>query len=295
MAVIVVTDSSARIPADEVRMLGIRIAPLHILVDGVDLRDGVDDVPFDLYQRNQVTTAGASPNELAEVYRQALIDSRGDGVVAVHISGLLSSTVNSARQAAQEFNGSVRVIDSKSAALGTGFIAMSAASCARHGADLDSVAEEAESLVLQVHSYIVVHRLDNLRRSGRIGTAASWLGTALALKPLLRIDETGRLVLVQRVRTSSKATAAMVEQVIEVVGEGRAALAVHHIGNEAGAADVAATLAAALPGCGPAIVTDLGPVLGVHVGMGSVAVIVQMRAEHGATILPFKRAKDPED
>jgi DegV family protein with EDD domain len=292
VTVIVVTDSSARIPADEVRKLGIRIAPRHILVDGRDLRDGVDQIPFDLYERNQVTTAGATPVELSELYAQALADSGGDGVVAVHISGSLSSTLNSARQAAREFDGAVRVVDSKSAALGTGFIAIAAARCARVGGDLDSVAAEAESLVSQVFSYVVVQRLDNLRRSGRIGTAASWVGTALALKPVLKIDESGRLVLAQRVRTSSKATAAMVEQVLEIVGEGRASLAVHHIENAGGAAQVAATLAAALPGCGPAIIADLGPVLGVHLGVGSVAVVVQMRAEHDATILPFKRVKD---
>ena len=126
-------------------------------------------------------------------------------------------------------------------------------------------------------AYIVVQRLDNLRRSGRIGAAASWLGTALAVKPLLRIDD-GKLVLAQRVRTSSKATAAMVEQVLETVGEHRAALAVQHVGNPTGAADVAATLASALPACGPAVITELGPVLGVHLGPGAVGVVVALEA-----------------
>ena len=82
MPVIVVTDSSARLPGDAIAEWGIRVVPLHILVDGQDLRDGVDQVPADLYQRD-VTTAGASPAELAAVYRAALADSRGDGVVAV--------------------------------------------------------------------------------------------------------------------------------------------------------------------------------------------------------------------
>ncbi len=274
MAVVVVTDSSARLPADEVRAGGIRVVPLHILIDGRDLRDGVDAVPADLYQRGHVTTAGATPSELGAVYRQALQDSGGDGVVAVHISGELSSTLGAAEYAAREFGGAVRVVDSKSTAMGTGFVALAAARAAQAGADLDTVAAEAGSATSRIHAYIVVHRLDNLRRSGRIGTAASWLGTALALKPLLRIDEQGRLVLAQRVRTASKAVAAMVEQVLEVVGEQRAALAVHHIDNPAAAEEIAATLASALPGCGPAIVTDLGPVLGVHVGAGAVGVVV---------------------
>lgn len=272
---VVVTDSSARLPADLVAEFGVRIVPLHVLVDGRDLRDGVDDFPADLYQRTGVSTAGASPEELAASYRRARDDSGGDGVVAVHLSGALSSTVGAAEHAAAEFGGGVRVVDSKSAAMGTGFVALAAARAARDGLDLNSVVAQAESTVSRLRAYLMVQRLENLRRSGRIGTAASWLGTALALKPVLRLDD-GKLVLAQRVRTTSKATAALVELVLEAVGEGRAALAVHHVDNPAGAAQVAATLASALPACGPAIVTDLGPVLGVHLGPGAVAVVAAL-------------------
>ncbi|BBZ76690.1 hypothetical protein MANY_20270 [Mycolicibacterium anyangense] len=273
MAVVVVTDSSAGLAAEGVAESGIHVVPLHILVDGQDLRDGVDAIPADLYHRGQVSTAGATPAELAVAYRRALHDSNGDGVVAVHLSGALSSTLGAAEYAAGEFGGAVRVVDSKSAAMGTGFVALAAAGAARSGSDLEAVAAQAESTAGRVHGFIVVHRLDNLRRSGRIGTAASWLGTALSLKPLLRIDDNGQLVLAARVRTASKAIAAMVEQVLSVVGERRARLAVHHIENPDVAADIAATLAAALPGCGPAVISDLGPVLGVHVGSGAVGVV----------------------
>ena len=254
---------------------GIRVVPLHVLVDGCDLRDGRDEAPADLYQRPQVSTAGASPAELAAVYRAALADSGGDGVVAVHISTALSSTLSAAEHAAQEFGGAVRVVDSRSAGMGTGFMALAAARAARNGADLECVAAQVREAVPRVHAYIVVQRLENLRRSGRIGAAASWLGTALALKPLLRMAD-GQLVLAQRVRTTSKAIAAMVEQTLQVVGERRAALAVHHVDNPDGAADVAATLASALPACGPIVVTELGPVLGVHLGPGAVGVVVAL-------------------
>ena len=277
MPVIVVTDSSARLPADAIDEWEIRVVPLHVLFDGEDLRDGIDEAPADLYQRN-VTTAGASPTELTAVYQRALSDSRGDGVVAVHISTALSSTLGAGQHAAREFDGAVRVVDSRSAGMGTGFVALAAARAASGGADRDTVAAEAESTVSRVHAFLVVQRLENLRRSGRITAAASWLGTALAVKPLLRIDD-GKLVLAQRVRTTSKATVAMVEQVLAVVGERRAALAVHHVDNPAGAAEVAATLAGALPGCGPAIVTDLGPVLGVHLGPGAVGVVLALEPD----------------
>ena len=275
MSVVVVTDSSARLPAEAITEWGIRVVPLHVLVDGCDLRDGRDEAPADLYQRPQVSTAGASPAELAAVYRAALADSGGDGVLAVHISTALSSTLGAAEHAAQEFGGAVRVVDSRSAGMGTGFVALVAARAARNGADLEGVAAQAREAVPRVHAFIVVQRLENLRRSGRIGAAASWLGTALALKPLLRMAD-GQLVLAQRVRTTSKAIAAMVEQTLEVVGERRAVLAVHHVDNPDGAADVAATLASALPACGPIVVTELGPVLGVHLGPGALGVVVAL-------------------
>lgn len=275
MPVVVVTDSSARLPEDLLAQWDIRVVALHVLVDGKDLRDGVDAMPADLYQRPQVSTAGAGPAELAAVYRAALSAADGAGVVAVHLSAELSSTFGAAQHAAAQFGGAVRVVDSRSAGMGTGFVALAAARSARSGAGLDDVAARAESAAQRMSAYIVVQRLDNLRRSGRIGTAASWLGTALAVKPLLRIQE-GKLVLAQRVRTLSKATAAMIEQVLEAVGESRAALAVQHVDNPDGAAEVAATLTSALPGCGPVLTTDLGPVLGVHLGPGAVGVVVAL-------------------
>jgi DegV family protein with EDD domain len=267
-----VTDASSRLPADLLEKWAIRVVPLHILLDGHDLRDGVDEIPDAVY-KHHATTAAATPAELGAAYRTALADA--DAVVAVHISSALSGTYGVAERTAAELGPAVRVIDSKSAAMGTGFVALAAARAAAAGGDLDAVSDAANSAVSRSHAFIVVHGLDNLRRSGRIGGAKAWLGTALALKPLLRIEH-GKLVLAQRVRTVSKATAAMIDWVCEVVGNDSAALAVHHVANPDGANEVAAALARRLPACEPAIITPLGPVLGVHVGSGAVAVCVAL-------------------
>ncbi len=275
MAVVVVTDSSSRLQSDECKRWGIRQVPLHILLDGMDLRDGVDDVPHDIHDRH-ATTAGATPAELADAYREALADSGGDGVVGVHISAALSSTFSSAVQAAREFGPSVRLVNSRSTAMGTGFVALAAARSAESGADLDAVEAAARAAVPRGHAFIVVNRLDNLRRSGRIGTAASWLGTALSLKPLLCLDVDGRLVLSQRIRTVTKAHAAMVDQVAAVVGNRRAAIAVHHVDNHDAADAVAAALTTRLPQVERLTVTDMGPVLATHVGAGAVGVCVEL-------------------
>jgi DegV family protein with EDD domain len=274
VVVTVVTDSSARLHPDELQRWGIRQVPLHVLIDGADLLDEVDQVPYDVHDKAHVTTAGATPSDLAEFYRQALTDSRGGGVVAVHLSAALSSTFSSAVAAAREFGPSVRVVNSRSAAAGVGFVALAAARAAAGGDDLDAVEAAARAAVPRGHAFIVVHRLDNLRRSGRIGTAASWLGTALSLKPLLRLDVDGRLVLSQRIRTVSKAHAALVDAVAEVVGDRGATLAVHHVDNHDGAAEIGAALTTRLPQVNSLSITDMGPVLAVHVGGGAVGVCV---------------------
>jgi DegV family protein with EDD domain len=278
MAVVVVTDSSSRIPEDLRRQWGIRQVPLHILLDGRDLRDGVDDVPDDIHNYGQATTAAATPAELGEAYRQALADSGGDGVVAVHLSAALSGTFGAAETVADQLGSVLRVIDSKSVAMNTGFVALAAARAAASGADLDTVAESAAGAVSRNHGFIVVHQLDNLRRSGRIGGAGAWLGTKLSLKPLLRIDD-GKLVLAQRVRTANKAVATMIDRVCEVVGGRPAEIAVHHVANPDGAAGLVDALAERLPAGRLAVVTDLGPVLALHVGAGALAVCLEVAGD----------------
>jgi DegV family protein with EDD domain len=276
MPVVVVTDSSSRLQPDELKQFDIRQVPLHVLVDGTDLRDGVDDVPYDVHDRPRVTTAGATPAELAETYRQALRDSDGDGVVAVHLSAPLSSTYSSAVQVGREFGSAVRVVNSRSAAMGVGFVALAAARSADAGGDLDTVEAAARSALSRGHVFVVVHRLDNLRRSGRIRKGASWLGTALSLKPLLCLDVDGRLVLDQRIRTVSKAHAALVDRVAETVGDKRATIAVHHVDNHDAADEIGAALTTRLPQIESLVVTDMGAVLAIHVGGGAVGVVVQL-------------------
>ena len=194
----------------------------------------------------------------------------------MHISAALSSTVTSAEQAARQFSGAVRVVNSKSAAMGTGFVALAAARAAADGADVNAVEAAARSAARRVKAYVVVQRLDNLRRSGRIGTAASWLSTALSIRPVLRIDEDGRLVLAQRVRTATKALTALVEMLVDEVGDAPVAISIHHVGNPVLASEVADLLANTMAVVAQPKVTPLDPVLGVHVGAGAIAVVVDV-------------------
>ncbi|MBS2990011.1 MULTISPECIES: DegV family protein [Rhodococcus] len=270
MPVVVVTDSSACIPQESADACGIQVVPLHVLRDGCDLREGVDAMPSDL---SGVTTAGASPAELSEAYARALDMSDGDGVLAVHISRQLSGTWEAGRVAAQEFGGAVRIVDSQSAGMGLGYPALEAARLAEKGASLEEAYGRAVDVASRGRCYIVVDKLDQLRRGGRIGTAAALLGTALAMKPILHLVD-GKLVLGEKTRTTTKALARLVDSAVERAGLGRVAIAVHHMRARERADAIAEQLAERIPDVAESVVTDFSAVIGAHVGVGAIGVVV---------------------
>ncbi|MGA9871345.1 MAG: DegV family protein [Rhodococcus sp. (in: high G+C Gram-positive bacteria)] len=273
MSVIVVTDSSACLSADVANELGVEVAPLHVFVGGVDLREGVDKIPDGFAADGPVTTAGASPAELTRLYTRALNRSDGAGVVAVHISRGLSSTFDAAHQAASELGDRVRVVDSGAVGMGLGYAVLSAARAAARGESVEAVHDHAVTAAARSRSFIVVDRLDHLRRGGRIGAAAALLGTALAMKPVLHLSE-GKLVLGEKTRTSTKALTKMVEAAAGVAGDKRVALTVHHMLCPERADTVAALLADRIPQVGELQIVPFGAVLGAHVGPGAVGVVI---------------------
>ncbi|AOW92953.1 fatty acid-binding protein DegV [Rhodococcus sp. WMMA185] len=270
MPVVVVTDSSASLEPELVERYGIRVVPLHVLAGDEDLREGIDPVPADL---TGVTTSGASQNELSEAYAEALDSSGGAGVLAVHISRQLSATWEAGRQAAQKFGGNVRIIDSQSTGMGLGYPVLEAARAAKGGAALETVYRRAVDVASRGHCLIVVDKLDQLRRGGRIGTAAALLGTALAMKPVLHLVD-GRLVLKEKTRTGTKAVAKMVDAAVEYAGQGRTAIAVHHMDARRRADAVAAQLKDRIPQISDIVVTDFSAVIGAHVGVGAVGIVL---------------------
>lgn len=279
MSVVVVTDSSVNLPSDLVRDLGVLVVPLHVLVDDREIREGVDDASID-YASATVTTSAASPGELREAYERALELSGGDGVVAVHISRQLSSTWEAARQAVQDMTvhdddvaDRVRLVDSLSAGLGTGLVTLAAVRCARVGAPLDAVYDAAVAAAGRGRAFIMVNRTEQLRRGGRLSSAAAFFGTELVTKPLLQIVD-GRLELREKARTRSKAYAKLVAAAVDAAGEDGTAIAVQHLAAPEAAATVAAQLAELIPDIRELITAEFGPTLGVHLGSGAVGVVV---------------------
>ena len=273
MPVVVVTDSSSRLPESVTEHYGIRQVPLHVTIEDKDYREGVDHIPEDVVSTPGVTTSGANPSELTEYFESALEASDGAGVVAVHMSRKLSGTWSSARLAAEKFSGQVRIVDSRSVGLAVGFTAVAAAQAAADGADRDRVYESAIRQAATVDSLLCVQQLDNLRQSGRISAAGKLFGSALSIKPILHMVD-GTLQLKERHRTFSKALDKMVDAAVESAGGRAVTVGVQHCETPDVAAELLATLRNRLRMVTSELTVDLGPILGSHVGPGSVGIVI---------------------
>ena len=274
MPVVIVTDSSSRLPASLADKHGIAQVALHLtLDDGTEYLEGVDDIPSDVVTMSNTATSGAGLADLKKAYEIALERSEGDGVVAVHMSRRLSGTWSAARLASDALDGRVRVVDSRSVGLSLGFTTMAAQQAADAGRDRDQVYEAAVRAAATAESLMCVQSLENLRRSGRISATGRILGSALSIKPILHVSD-GVLSLRERHRTMTKAVAKMVEAAVELADGDDVTIGVQHCQNPELAAEVLDRVTGEIDSVTSTLTVDLGPVLGTHVGPGAVSVVL---------------------
>ncbi|PZM92713.1 MAG: fatty acid-binding protein DegV [Actinobacteria bacterium] len=282
MPVAVVTDSTASLPAELVTRHRLTVVPLTVVIDGVEGRDGIDVTPAEVaralrQRRVSVSTSRPAPDEFVRVYER-LLDAGADGVVSVHLSARFSGTLEAAALAAATFDGRVVVVDARSTGMGLGFPALAAAEAAAQGGDVTAVRAAAQAAVARTHALFCVDSLEFLRRGGRISVASALLGTALSVKPILRVVD-GTLVSQEKVRTTSRALARLIDLAVEAAGESEVDIAVHHLADEGRALPIAATLAERLgPRLRDRYVIEIGGVVAAHVGPGLVGVVVHRRA-----------------
>jgi DegV family protein with EDD domain len=280
--VVVVTDSTAYLPASVLAARGVQVVPLEVRLGERIGREGVDigaaELSAALADRHlEVQTSRPAAAEFVECYRRAL-DAGADGVVSVHLSRELSGTWESARMAADEVGPDrVRVVDSRATGMGLGYAVLAAADAAAAGLPGTAVEQAAAEVAARCRMFFSVDTLDRLRRGGRIGAAAALLGTALGVKPLLHVSQ-GRIVPLEKVRTSARAAQRLVELAVGVAGGQPADLAVHHLAAAARADEIAARLRERIPQATPLLVSEVGAVIGAHVGPGLLGVVVVPRA-----------------
>jgi DegV family protein with EDD domain len=274
--VAIVTDSTAYLPDEVVAAHGITVVPLQVAI-GADVREeGRGRTASETVREwRAVTTSRPSPERFERAYEKAAAAGAA-GVVSIHLSGEMSGTMESARIAADGASIPVQVVDSRSIGMGLGFGVMAAAEAAASGAGLDAVADAAMRRVRATRSLFYVDTLEHLRRGGRIGAAASLLGSALMIKPLLRITG-GRIAPLEKVRTTSRALARLEELAVDLAGDREVDVAVQHVAASSRAAALAGRLRERVPHLVELYVGEAGPVVGAHVGPGMLGVVVSRR------------------
>lgn len=259
--------------------LGVLVVPLQVVVGSTSYDEGdamsPQSVAEALRERVPVSTSRPAPERLARIYRQAARDG-ADAVLSIHLSSQVSGTFESALIAARGADIEVVAVDSQHVGMGTGFAVAAAAAALDSGADVEAAAQAARVRAAATQAFFYVDTLEYLRRGGRVGTAAALVGSALAVKPLLRIED-GHIVQHERVRTSSRAVARLEEIAVAAAGSQRVDVAVSHLAVPDRAEALAGRLRSRLPALGELIVTEVGAVIGAHTGPGMLGVVVAPR------------------
>lgn len=279
--VAVVTDSTASLPAEVAKEHDITVVPLQLVIGSETYDDGVDPeatperVAEALREYLPVSTSRPSPQLLAETYERLAAEG-AEAVVSVHLSREMSATYESALLAARHSPVPVHTVDTEQVGAGTGYAAVAAARAVVDGADAEGAARVARLRAESTCSLFYVATLEYLRRGGRMGAAAALLGSALAVKPILSLED-GRVVTREKVRTSARAIARLEELAVRAAGTRDVELTVCHLDNEPQAQELAERLAGRL---GDRLVADglridqVGAVIGAHVGPGLLGAVV---------------------
>lgn len=279
MSVALVTDSTAYLPDDLVEEFGISVVPLHVSADGVSYTEGVDLDDAELLRllrrARSLTTSRPSPRALHDVYERLAAGGVTE-IVSAHLSGELSGTCDAATLAARAASVPVHVVDSGTMGMTLGHAVLSGARLAAAGAGVAEVASAISARAAAGSLHFYVHTLEFLRRGGRIGEAAAFLGSALAIRPLLELVD-GRIEPREKVRTAGRALPRLVELVGKAADASATpvAVTVHHLEEEERAQRLAGQL---IDRIGDRLSGDdvwvrpIGAVAAVHLGPGAIAV-----------------------
>jgi len=269
--VAVVVDSGSGIPPALAKEYDIQVVAHQLVWDGQVYLDGEDLTADVLYRRMRAdrtypTTTAPTLGQFLSAYQRAA--QSATGIVSIHVAETLTSTVGLARQAAQQAEVPVRVVDSRTAATPQAFIALEAARAARSGASLDEVAAVAEACRARVGMFCALETLEHLRRGGRIGRAAILLGARLSIQPVVAVRD-GQVLPVGVARTRRRALDQVLAETIKAVGNRRTQLAAFH-GDALDEALELAERAREVLDCSDFFVAEFTPVMGAHAGPGVV-------------------------
>jgi DegV family protein with EDD domain len=270
----VVADTTSYLPPELLAKHDIKLVSLYVGIEGDQDRESDIDDLHGFYERlrasdQTVTTSQPSVGDFVAVYEPLLAE--GKEIVSIHLASGISGTVESALQARErltaEGKGGERIVvcDSRTGCGGMGLMILAAAHAAEKGANAAEANERANAVREELKIWFAVDTLDYLRRGGRIGAARAWIGTTLKIKPILTLEE--EITPIERVRTRSRAFERMVDYGRQRHEAGADAWVVQHVQDPENAARLVEACEPIF-GSDPVFTSEIGPVIGAHVGPG---------------------------
>ncbi|HEY6638911.1 MAG TPA: DegV family protein [Solirubrobacterales bacterium] len=273
-----VADTTSYLPPELTEQHDIHLVSLYVGIEGEQDRESDIDDLQGFYERlrasdQTVTTSQPSVGDFIAVYEPLLAEDRE--IVSIHLSSGISGTYESAMQARErltaEGKGGERIVvcDSRTGCGGMGLMILAAANATERGASAAEANERAMAVREELKIWFAVDTLDYLRRGGRIGAARHWIGTTLKIKPILTLED--EITPVERVRTRSRAFERLVDYARRRHEAGADAWVVQHVQDPQNAARL---VDACRPifGNDPVFTSEIGPVIGAHVGPGLLGV-----------------------
>jgi DegV family protein with EDD domain len=269
-----IVDSMCDLPHEFINHFGIKVLPAKIIYPGEEYSDRVDIKPEDVYNRMPEeipTTAMPCLHDIKQTI-ESICNEGFTHVLALHISGGLSGTAQAVKMVAKDFeNLKIKVIDTKTLSMGTGWIVLDAARNIANGLSFEKVIENLHHIQSKVEVYYIIETLEYLRRGGRIGRVASMLGEFLHLKPIISVDREGHYFTYCKARGRIKSIDKLVDIVEKTVKDKQIKLAIMHGGAAAEFEKLVERLRG-LPNIKEIITSDISPALGVHTGPGLLGV-----------------------
>lgn len=273
----ILTDSTAYLDNDFISKHNVHVIPLNLHWDEDTYKDNVDITADEFYSRLSKSstipsTSQPSSGEFQAFYKE--LAKENDSIIVALISSGISGTVDSALLAQKEAKGvDVAVIDTKTTAGGLALVVQAIVAAVEKGKSAKEVSKLAEEVVGSMGTFLVVDTLKYLHKGGRIGGASRFIGTALEIKPILYLNEEGKIEALEKVRTKKKALQRLVDLVKEKAGGKKSHIAIMHAKSPKEAESMRELLENELD-CDEIGVYELSPVIGTHVGEGTIGVSV---------------------